>query len=143
GLGGLEGLCTEPVILDADDSSVPQGKDIEDLTAKRLPSDLVKRGAADSHHQPSTSRHELQRRHVATKSEPLLRCLDDLVRPVTHPILMKPLPGHVGIEYCAEGSLVAFTKAKVVEDDGFEILLTLRNHRRLLSFERIHHRYID
>jgi hypothetical protein len=93
---------------------------------------LVKRGTADAHHQPSTSRHELQRRHVATKSEPLLQCLDDLVRPVTYPILMKPLPGHAGIEYFAEGFLVAFTKGtKVLKDDGFEILLTLRNHRRL------------
>jgi hypothetical protein len=47
---------------------------------------------------------------------------------------MKPLPDHAGIEHCAEGFLVAFTEGtKVVKDDGFEILLTLRNHRRLLS----------
>jgi hypothetical protein len=31
GLGGLECLCPEPVVLDTDDSSVPQRKDIEDL----------------------------------------------------------------------------------------------------------------
>jgi hypothetical protein len=47
---------------------------------------------------------------------------------------MKPFPDHVGIEHCAEGFLVAFTEGtKVVKDDGFEVLLTLRTIVALLS----------
>src|SRR6266508_2622507 len=69
--------------------------------------------------------------HIATKPEPLLQCLDDLVRSVTDPVLVETLPGHVGIEYCADSFLVAFTEGtKIVKDDGLEILLTLGDHRR-------------
>jgi hypothetical protein len=50
---------------------------------------------------------------------------------VTDPVLVETLPGHVGIEYRADGFLVAFTEGtKVVKDDGLEILLTLGDHRR-------------
>lgn len=74
-LGGLECFCPEPVVLDADDFSVAQSEDIEDLTVKRLAPDLVERGTSDTHHQSTASSDELQCRHIATKPEPLLQCL--------------------------------------------------------------------
>src|SRR6266511_2578461 len=103
----------------------------EDLTVERLAPDLVERGTADTHHQSTASPDELQCRHIATKPEPLLQCLDDLVRSVTDPVLVETLPGHVGIEYCADSFLVAVTEGtKIVKDDGLEILSTLGDHRR-------------
>src|SRR6266516_1655358 len=130
-LGSLEGLFPEPVVLDSYDPPVAQGKDVEDLAAKRLAANLVKRGTTDTHHDATASPHELQRRHIATKPESCLQRFEDFVRTVTDPILVEPLPGHFGIEYCAGGLFVAYSqRTEIVEDDGLEIPLALADHGR-------------
>src|SRR4249919_3054298 len=78
--GGLEGLSLETVVHDANDPSVLQCEDVEDLTTQRLVTDLVDRGTPDSHDDTITGTDELQRGHIAAKPEPFLQRLDDLIR---------------------------------------------------------------
>src|SRR6266508_2136470 len=65
---------------------------------QRLATDLIDRGTTDTHHHPITPGNELQGRHIAAKPEPLLQRLDDLIGPVTDPLIVKTLPDNLGIE---------------------------------------------